>query len=495
MVPYYYPRVIERINTALIDVFNDVQINRFNEDGTISKIIDVPIIPHYSKNFAEYIINTNRVKESRYQTPIMGLRITGLNRDAARITQQKYIRKIYNEANGQYLRDRRPSPWKIGFTLSIYTENLEDFSQLIENIITYFDPTLTLSIKEFEKVNIERDIIVTLNDPNLEMNDEVDREDHQSYSIDLPLTASCVFYPPLSTAAVVKFISTNVNTIEAGNSNNLLSTVSLGHGWSGNVNTGFAHTVGNNTALGQLVSCIVGNTYSISILITSYTSGSIICSVGGFTSDNISSTYNKTFIASANNSLRILPSLDFDGTVIVSLSEGIRKINPVSTIQNNGTDMSIGEYNTLMPRLLTDAPQAYATTQSAKQQSVDISSLDESVIVSDITRLYEDYATTIVKYDSSAVIPIYLAKKNETIVYVELIVGDSFNSPNTTISIGSDANPELIMKASENSPYYSTKYAISFEYILPADTQINLYYHSSNSTKGEAQLTLAWKQV
>lgn len=210
MIPYYYPRVIERVSTALLDVFNDVKINRFDENGDVVKMIDVPLIFHYSKNFAEYIMNTERNKESRHTTPIMGLRWNGLSRDANRITQQKKIRTVFNTDTGAYLRDRRPSAWKLNFSISIYTENPIDFLQIIENVITYFDPTLTVSIKEFEKVNIERDIIVTLNDPQLEILDEVTREEKQTYSMDIPLVAQVVLYPPVSSAEIIKFIRQDI---------------------------------------------------------------------------------------------------------------------------------------------------------------------------------------------------------------------------------------------------------------------------------------------
>lgn len=210
MVPYYYPRVIERVSTAILDIFNDVQINRFDEDNNVVKIIDVPLIYHYNKNFAEFIMNTSRNKESRHTTPIMGLRWTGITRDPERTTQQKRIRSVFDADKGTYLRDRRPSAWKLNFMLTIYTENMIDFTQLIENIITYFDPTLTVSIKEFEKVNIERDIIVTLNEPQLTIEDEVDRDLPQTYSIDLPLTAAVVLYPPVSNAEIIKFIRQNI---------------------------------------------------------------------------------------------------------------------------------------------------------------------------------------------------------------------------------------------------------------------------------------------
>lgn len=210
MIPYYYPRVIERVSTALLDAFNDIKINRYNEDGDVIKIIDVPLIFHYNKNFAEYIMNTSRNKESRHTAPIMGLRWNGLVRDSNRVTQQKKIRTIFNADTGTYLRDRRPSAWKLNFSLNVYTENPIDLLQIIENVVTYFDPTLTISIKEFEKVNIERDIIVTLNDPQLEILDEVSREEKQTYSIDIPLVAQVVLYPPVSSAEIIKFIRQDI---------------------------------------------------------------------------------------------------------------------------------------------------------------------------------------------------------------------------------------------------------------------------------------------
>ena len=211
MVPYYYPRVTERVSTALLDMFNDIQINRFNEDGTLDKIIDVPIVYHGNKNFTEFLMNTSRVKESRHPTPIMGLRLSSYNRDEARITQQKYIRTVFDNDTKKYYRDRRPSAWIIGFTLSIYTENLIDFTQLIESIVTYFDPTLTLAIKEFEGVNIERDIIVSLDSTSIDMNDEVDREDKQTFTVDLTLSASCVLYPPVSVSSIITKIKQNMS--------------------------------------------------------------------------------------------------------------------------------------------------------------------------------------------------------------------------------------------------------------------------------------------
>lgn len=345
-------------------MFNDVKINRFAEDGTLDKVIDVPIISHYNKNFAQFIRNTSRVKESQFQIPVMGLRITGLNRDTPRTTQQNYIRKVYDKDSDQYLRDRRPSTWKLSFTLGVYTENLIDFSQIIENIVTYFDPTLTVSIKEFEKVNIERDIIVTLEDGvPFDFEDEVDRQQIQSYSTELKITAAVVLYPPISAASIIKHINKNILV-----DNRVVGTVKDDGYHPANIND-------YNKQLGEIVE--IGN------LPDSYTVNKII--------------------ESNSNYIKI-------------------EINQSSNIKE----------------LLANVPGG------------------------------------------------------STIVYVEIIVHEMFNSLNSTISIGTEYNNEKYMKINENNLYFAAKYAISFENKIYTDEEINVYFNRGSATNGTAFVTVAW---
>ena len=243
---------------AIIDVFNDIKINRFDDNNQLEKVIDVPIVSHYGKNFAQFVRNSSRIKESMHQTPIMGLRISGMNRDTSRTTQQNYIRTVYDESRDRNLRDRRPSTWKVSYTLSLYAENLIDFSQMVENIITYFDPTITLAITEFEAVNIERDIILTLEDGvSFNFDDEVNREQIQSYSTDLKLTATCVMYPPVSAASIIKHIKQTISM------NGKVIGQILDDGYIGDIST-YNKQMGEVVELGNLP-----NTYTVNKIVDS----------------------------------------------------------------------------------------------------------------------------------------------------------------------------------------------------------------------------------
>ena len=100
---------------------------------------------------------------------------------------------------------------------------------------------------------------------------------------------------------------------------NALTTFTLGTGWTGNNTVGYVHAAGNTATLTESTALVVGKTYTLTINVAAYTSGSISYSVGGFSSSTITSTYSRTFVATATAALTITPTTDFVGTITTSL--------------------------------------------------------------------------------------------------------------------------------------------------------------------------------
>lgn len=211
MFPYYDSKIFERVNIAMLDSFDRLQINRYSADGNIKKVIHVPVIFHTSKTFSEYVLNTQNEKESKFTCPIVGLRIGNISRNEERTTTSGQIREIHDPVLNKIVVDNRPSPWKLQYTLSIYTELITDLFQIIENILPYYDPYFTLRIKEFEFSNIEKDIPVTLTGVNFGLNDDIERERHTSYTADLTFDAAVDLYKPIYISQIIKTVKTNIN--------------------------------------------------------------------------------------------------------------------------------------------------------------------------------------------------------------------------------------------------------------------------------------------
>ena len=102
---------------------------------------------------------------------------------------------------------------------------------------------------------------------------------------------------------------------------NSLSSVTPGTGWSGSLAAGFTHASGNTAALTESTTYSVGSKYTLTIGFTSYTSGSISYSVGGFSSTGITANLTRCMIFSASTHLTITPTADFVGTITISVTK------------------------------------------------------------------------------------------------------------------------------------------------------------------------------
>lgn len=210
MVPYYHPRVFERVNIALLDLFDRVRVNRYNKDGSIRKRIRVPVTFHFSKNFANFILNTQSNPESRHTYPILGLRMGALERNSNATTSRTYVRELYDTNTKQMIQDVRPSPWIQNYTLTSYTELIHDHFQMMEQIVPYFNPTFNTAIKEFEFSNLKRDIIVELAGVSPQYNDEVEREKVRSYTCEYNLRVKFDMYSPFYIGNLINEINTKI---------------------------------------------------------------------------------------------------------------------------------------------------------------------------------------------------------------------------------------------------------------------------------------------
>ena len=115
------------------------------------------------------------------------------------------------------------------------------------------------------------------------------------------------------------FLTVGHTTAPVYTTANALTTFTPGTGWTGNNTAGYVHATGNTATLTESTLLTIGTTYTLNITVTSYTSGSISYSVGGFSSATIISSYTRTFIATATTALTITPTTDFVGTILLSL--------------------------------------------------------------------------------------------------------------------------------------------------------------------------------
>ena len=232
MIKYWYPETLKNITDSLMERFSYMQVYRFAKDQqTIVKIIDVPIAfapveKTQQDRLEDYTAEPQSLGQRYYlQVPRLALtfngmlyapdRATGVNDDRyfANNTQE-------NQPVNSMFKDSQPTPYNFTYTLYIRTDSVSDFSQIIENILPYFNPKLYLRVKEFSFLNVERDLSVILNDVNPDFTDELDKNSMRQINGSITFTVEGWMYKPVSSTAMVKVIKTRffAGALDAENS-------------------------------------------------------------------------------------------------------------------------------------------------------------------------------------------------------------------------------------------------------------------------------------
>ncbi len=212
---FYYVRTLEKVQIALLDVFNDIRINKYSgiDRKQIVKTIKVPLVTHFDKNFANWYEN-QLVKKPLMPLPILGFRYKGVTANPRERTQSTYPRQIFSKATEDWLRDIQPTPYYANYSLTLLCDQLADYGQVLENILPYFNPNRHLRIKEFDWApDLERKIQVELVGNNTEFQEEIKNDaTHRYITFTIDFRCSVDLYRVFELADLIKYAELNIET-------------------------------------------------------------------------------------------------------------------------------------------------------------------------------------------------------------------------------------------------------------------------------------------
>ena len=222
MIKYYYPRTTKAITTAILDMFNDIRVIKYDKyDNPISEK-NVPItfgpVEKYHQDRIEnhYFDADNKEHNNRYylQIPRIALVPNGITYDADRATGvnewRYWLQQSLNLTESdldEIISDYQPTPYNFNYTIYIKNDSMDYMSQILENILPYFNPTLMLRVKEFSFLNIERDIPVQLDGVGYDFIDDESAPDSRFVNATLNIVVKGYMYRPFITSKVIKIIN------------------------------------------------------------------------------------------------------------------------------------------------------------------------------------------------------------------------------------------------------------------------------------------------
>ncbi len=217
---YYYHERIRKSVALFGKLFNDIYIMRKDANDNAMSTIKVPLAYAPKRKYIERLLeNADLTQDTKVavKLPRMSFEITSMAYDASR--QLAKINNLNMPASGNASRTKfyAPTPYNIQFQLNVYAKTHDDALQIVEQIIPYFAPQYTLTIKPLADFpTIKEDIPITLTGISFTDDYEGSMEQRRTIIYTLDFEMKIQFYGPTSTAKIIRETNADIYTIGTG---------------------------------------------------------------------------------------------------------------------------------------------------------------------------------------------------------------------------------------------------------------------------------------
>jgi len=225
MLTYYYPRTLKQISVAILNMFNDMKVVKYDkgDNAIFERKVPIswgPVEKYHHDRIEDHYVDADGVQHNfKYypMLPRMALVLNGIGYNPDRATGVNQWRNWFKESLeitetdsevDSIISDYQPAPYDYNFTLYIKTDSTDYLAQILENILPYFNPSLQLRVKEFSFLNIERDLQVTMDGVNPEFVDDMGESDTKFVNASINLTVKGWAYRKYLTSKIIKIINT-----------------------------------------------------------------------------------------------------------------------------------------------------------------------------------------------------------------------------------------------------------------------------------------------
>lgn len=202
----FYNRTIRKMVVAFGTLFNNITMIRYNNDHDVEyERIKVPILYGPKEKFVERITSDPDLTRSiANHLPRMSFELVGLSYDSSR-KQVSTLKSFGPSSTANSLTTQNIGvPYDFTFTLSLYVRNIEDGTQIVEQILPYFTPDYILSINLVDGIpETTKNIPFILDSIDSDIDYEGDFSTTRMIIWTLNFTAKGYFFGPLSNSKII----------------------------------------------------------------------------------------------------------------------------------------------------------------------------------------------------------------------------------------------------------------------------------------------------
>lgn len=209
---HFYNRTIRKVVVAFGTMFNDIQLQRYNKDGTRAyEIFKVPLSYGTKEKYLTRITSDPDLTKSIATTvPRMSFELTGMSYDTSRKLPTTIRNFSANTSTTSLQTQYLPVPYDFEFSMSIYVRNTEDGTQILEQILPFFTPDFNVTVNFIPGMDQKYDMPVKLNSVNTTTDYEGDFMSTRLIMWDLTFTAKGYIWPPVQNGKIIRQTTENI---------------------------------------------------------------------------------------------------------------------------------------------------------------------------------------------------------------------------------------------------------------------------------------------
>lgn len=205
---HYYHRITRKMVVLFGTMFNNVKLKRYNKEGTTEiERITVPLT--YSSKEKFYVRITqdpDLARDIQIVLPRMAFELTAITYDPLR-KNSTFVEQFTVKDNDEISRITR-TPYNFEFSLYIFVRNVEDGTQIVEQILPYFAPDYTLSATLVDGITTDLPIILQSVSQDI-TNDTGEADQLRTIVWTLTFTMKGYLYGPTTNSKLIRQVTAN----------------------------------------------------------------------------------------------------------------------------------------------------------------------------------------------------------------------------------------------------------------------------------------------
>ena len=231
---YFYHEKIRKCVALFGRLFNNIYVLRTNSSGQVVSQVKVPLSYAPKRKYLDRIRENPDLSSDTQiaiKLPRMSFEITNFAYDTSRQLTKTSTFNTVGSSTSTRQKFFPPVPYTINFQLNVYAKSQDDALQVVEQVLPYFNPQYTVTVKPFtaEYPDFKEDIPIIIQGVAFQDDFEGQLETRRTIIYQLDFEMKVSFHGPITTSSIIRQADANLYDINAGlaDSDTYLETVQV----------------------------------------------------------------------------------------------------------------------------------------------------------------------------------------------------------------------------------------------------------------------------